>query len=138
MTEDTLPTVALRLVETAEGGVVLERGAERFELPQPLDAPTLDTLLRLLCDTRAGLDPPVPRDVPRIDDVSLHPAWRVRIDRHTRSALLSLRHLGFGWLHFELAMDDIGEMRRVWSEVARELGLDTSGGYNGPERRKPH
>jgi hypothetical protein len=106
-----------------------------------LTAKELDQQIAELAIARAGMLDAVPNESPYIDNVVRQPVYAIRTDRSTSASLLSFRHPGYGWVHFELAAKDALVMRRMWSEIVSKLDLDpVIGTYEGPDRRKqkPH
>lgn len=106
-----------------------------------LTARELDQQIAELAIVRARMLDAVPTEAPYIDNVVRQPVYAIRTDRATSASLMSFRHPGYGWLHFELAAKDALVMRRMWSEIVSKLDLDpVIGAYEGPDRRKqkPH
>ncbi|MDB5821678.1 MAG: hypothetical protein JWR21_382 [Herminiimonas sp.] len=101
----------------------------------------LERQIAELASIRARMLDSVPSEAPYIENVVQQPIYALRTDRVTCASLLSLRHPGFGWIHFELAAKDALVMRRMWTEIVSKLDLEPAvGSYDGPERRtsKPH
>lgn len=120
-----------------DGSATLRLGNEEVTL----SAAELSRQIDALATLRAQMLDTVPTEIPAIVEVVPRPAYAIRTDRVTRDSLLSLRHPGLGWLHFELGPEDALTMRRMWTDIVMKLGLDpVPGVYDGPERRgqKPH
>lgn len=121
----------------ADGTVALSIGNESLSFT----AQELEEQIERLGRIRSQMKEQVPSDPPLIETVIFNPAYSVRTDNMTKASLLSLRHGGFGWLHFEISPQETLNMKRTWIDIVRKLGLEMSSDmYEGPERRlsKPH
>jgi hypothetical protein len=69
-----------------------------------LDAASLERLIHLLSECRAGLAQDVPREyIPsNVPGVVIDPTWAVLAQPSDRNKVLALRHPGLGWLPFVL------------------------------------
>lgn len=104
-------------------------------------ASELEQAMQTLSMLRARMPEPVPDSFSQVDTVYFNPVYTVRLDRESKACLLSLRHGGFGWLHFELPTQEVLNMRTMWNHIVDRMDLEPPAGlYDGPERRraKPH
>jgi hypothetical protein len=98
----------------------------------------LERQIAELASIRAQMLDAVPPEASYIENVVRQPIYTLRTDRETCASLMSFRHPGYGWIHFELAAKDALVMRRMWSEIVSKLDLEPAvGSYEGPERRNP-
>lgn len=127
----------IKSVLNPDGTVALSIG----EASLSFTAQELEQQIERLGRIRSQMPEQVPAEPPLIETVIFNPAYNVRTDNMTKASLLSLRHGGFGWLHFEISPQETLNMKRTWTDIVRKLGLEMrTDPYEGPERRltKPH
>jgi hypothetical protein len=131
-------SIMLKAKLNPDGTVTLSMGNESMSFT----AQELDEQIERLARVRSQMSEKIPDEAPTlIQSVVFNPPYFIRIDNMTRASLLSLRHGGFGWLNFELPPHEALNMKKMWSDIVRKLGLESSSSfYEGPERRstKPH
>jgi hypothetical protein len=115
-----------------DGTVNLSLGDETITLTSQ----ELEEQIERLARIRAQLSTQVPNDPPMVETVVYNPQYRVRTDNMTKASLLSVRHGGYGWMHFELSPQEALNMKKIWIDIVNKLGLEVSTeNYEGPERR---
>ena len=84
------------------------------------DAQQLSTLIENLALVREELHPPVGPDFDLLKEVAsmADPAFKISITPDGR-VVLSLRHTGYGWLHFDL---DPGASHHLGGQLIRAAG----------------
>lgn len=90
-----------------------------------MTASELDKQIALLASLRAKMAEGVPENPPQIEEVVIHPHYRVRVDKETKASLLRIRHAGYGWLNFEIAPQEAMNMKNIWEAIVDKLELDT-------------
>src|SRR5690606_5107291 len=123
----------LKTTLNPDGTVALSSGGEEMLFT----AQELEEQIAQLARLRTRMPEPVPLEAPPVGDVMVDPAYTVKIDKMTRASLLRIRDAGYGWLNFELPPQEVLHMRRMWTDIVRQLDLEPHEDfYNGPERRR--
>ena len=120
-----------------DGTAELILGTEKVDL----NAQEIDGVLQALSALRVSMPERIPDQQLKVDTVYFNPAYSVRLDKESKTCLLSLRHPGYGWINFELPTQEVLNMRTMWNHIVDRLDLEPPAGYyEGPERRreKPH
>lgn len=82
----------------------------------PLQAATIEQLIRALGVMRAQMSPPVRTEDPKFGDeveALTDPRWWINADSFIGGALLQIRHPGFGWLGFALPLQSLRDLHAL-------------------------
>lgn len=127
----------IKSILNPDGSVALSIGKESLSFT----AQELEEQIERLGRIRAQMHEKVSSEPALIETVIFNPVYNVRTDSMTKACLFSVRHAGYGWLHFEFSPQEAINLKKIWTSIIKKLGLEIyTELYEGPERRltKPH
>jgi len=92
-----------------------------------LEAEHVTGLIDALARARAAMQPEVRRNADGPVLVIHEPVYRTQVDTRSEDMSLALRHPGLGWIDYQMPLEDVANLVRIWSTALASLP-NTSGG----------
>jgi len=101
--------------------------AEGPHIAVMLEAENLEGIISALVRARADMHPEVRRSADGPMLVIPDPIYRTQVDTRSENMSLALRHPGLGWIDYQLPLEEVANLVRIWSTALASL-QKTSGG----------